>query len=53
MFRMIDLLVREVQEDGVGMPIPSKLVDLLDNFADKMLDKLPKVLPPRALLIIL
>jgi hypothetical protein len=28
------------------MPIPSKLTNLLDDFADIMLDKFPKVFPP-------
>jgi hypothetical protein len=33
-------IVGEVQEDGVGMPIPSELTDLLGDFVDI------KVIPP-------
>jgi hypothetical protein len=40
-------VVGEVQEDGVGMPVPPELTDLLGNFADIIPDELPKVLPPR------
>jgi hypothetical protein len=39
-------IVGEVQEDGVGMPVPPELTDLLGDFVDKMSDELSKVLPP-------
>ena len=46
---MYATIVGEVQEDGVGMPIPPKLNDLLGNFADKMPEEFSKVLPPRCI----
>jgi hypothetical protein len=40
----------EVDEDGVGTPIPSALADVLSDFADQMPNELSKVLPPRHIL---
>jgi hypothetical protein len=43
------VVIGEMDEGGVGMPILPTLVDVLENFADRMSDLLPNVLPPRCI----
>ena len=40
-------VIRGVEDDGVGTPIPTEISDVLERYADLMPDELPKVLPPR------
>jgi hypothetical protein len=40
-------LIREVDKGGIGTPLPPTLVDVLDEFANKMPNTFPKVLSPR------
>ena len=41
------VMFKDVEGDGVGMPVPAEISDVLTKYADLMPDELLKKLPPR------
>lgn len=41
------VMFKDVEGDGVGMPVPTEVFELLTKYVDLMPDELPKKLPPR------
>eukprot|EP00253_Pinus_taeda_P023421 PITA_23421 len=41
------VMFKGVEGDGVGMPVPAEISEVLTKYADLMPDELPKKLPPR------
>jgi len=41
------VMLKGVEGDGVGTPVPAEISKMLTKYVDLMLDELPKKLPPR------
>jgi len=41
------VMFKGVEGDGVGMPVPTEISEVLAKYADLMPNELPKKLPPR------
>lgn len=41
------VMFKDVEDDGVGTPVPTEISDVMTEYADLMPDELPKKLPPR------